>query len=496
MPHVLAAEPATRPTTSFGAGRRGGVAAAGPRRGARRAATGREPVRQWKARFGPDEYHTLSAAMGLATTLEGARAVRAGLRAQRGQPAALAHRVRRGPSGHPTGGQQPRGRPAPAGAQPGRIRPRPGHADPPPRAARRGAPGHAVLGQRARGRPAPARAQPRGVRARSDTIGRRRALYGDDHADTLWSANGLAEDLRRLGRYSDAYAIDRDALARRRALLGEDHPDTHWSANASRPTCVGSAGTRRRTNWPRTRSSGGGPRSATTIPTPAGWPGQWPKTCGGSSARSSSVRSLKRGPVRRVCDLVGWPADPRLRPVPAPPSPRSEGPPWTFPPPRPSRHCDRPRRCAGLTSPGRPASGRPRRGDAGGHDRPTQPAARMVRVGGEHTEIPVRGGRQQVVHGGVVGVQAGSHIGRQVQWVGSSTGIDLRAGPTGPSQHRRRRATRRPGGRACRRDGRRRRRPGSDTQRRRGRNGARRDRPRTRRRTSPRPAAGRPGRPG
>jgi hypothetical protein len=50
-------------------------------------------------------------------------------------------------------------------------------------------------------------------------LGRRRRVLGEDHPDTLWSANNLAADLRGLGEYHAARALDEDVLARRRRVL-------------------------------------------------------------------------------------------------------------------------------------------------------------------------------------------------------------------------------------------------------------------------------------
>ena len=41
----------------------------------------------------------------------------------------------------------------------------------------------------------------------------------------------LATDLRELGEYQQARALDQDTLARRRRVLGEDHPDTLTSGD-------------------------------------------------------------------------------------------------------------------------------------------------------------------------------------------------------------------------------------------------------------------------
>jgi len=62
-------------------------------------------------------------------------------------------------------------------------------------------------------------------------LARSRRLLGEDHLDTLSSANSLACDLRELGRVGEALALDQDTLARKRRVLGEDHPDTLTSAS-------------------------------------------------------------------------------------------------------------------------------------------------------------------------------------------------------------------------------------------------------------------------
>jgi tetratricopeptide (TPR) repeat protein len=60
---------------------------------------------------------------------------------------------------------------------------------------------------------------------------RRRARLGPDHRDTLAAANNLAMNLRALGDYAQARALDQETLHRRRDLLGEDDADTLASAN-------------------------------------------------------------------------------------------------------------------------------------------------------------------------------------------------------------------------------------------------------------------------
>jgi hypothetical protein len=84
-----------------------------------------------------------------------------------------------------------------------------------------------------------------------DTLARRRRVLGEDHPDTLASADGLAISLRGVGGYPGALAaasnlativrhrgeyqaareLGEDTLARRRRVLGEDHPDTLTSAD-------------------------------------------------------------------------------------------------------------------------------------------------------------------------------------------------------------------------------------------------------------------------
>ncbi len=74
-----------------------------------------------------------------------------------------------------------------------------------------------------RGEPGPAR--PLFERALAD----RRRVLGEDHPDTLGSANNLALDLGALGEYEQARELDENTLTRRQ-VLGEDHPDTLRSA--------------------------------------------------------------------------------------------------------------------------------------------------------------------------------------------------------------------------------------------------------------------------
>jgi hypothetical protein len=58
-----------------------------------------------------------------------------------------------------------------------------------------------------------------------------RDRLGDDHPDTLTSANNLAAGLSILGEHQAARELDEDTLARRRRVLGDDHPRTLTSAS-------------------------------------------------------------------------------------------------------------------------------------------------------------------------------------------------------------------------------------------------------------------------
>jgi hypothetical protein len=67
-------------------------------------------------------------------------------------------------------------------------------------------------------------------RMNEDTLERRRRVLGDDHPDTLASANDLSTALGNMGEDARARRMDEDTLERRRRVLGEDHPDTLRSA--------------------------------------------------------------------------------------------------------------------------------------------------------------------------------------------------------------------------------------------------------------------------
>jgi len=64
-----------------------------------------------------------------------------------------------------------------------------------------------------------------------DTLTRRRRVLGEDYPDTLASADNLATDLGALGEYERARQLHEDTLSRYRRVLGEDHPDTLRSAS-------------------------------------------------------------------------------------------------------------------------------------------------------------------------------------------------------------------------------------------------------------------------
>jgi hypothetical protein len=63
-----------------------------------------------------------------------------------------------------------------------------------------------------------------------DTLARGRRVLGEDHPNTLTSANNLAVDLDELDEYEQARTLNEDTLARKRRVLGQDHPSTLISA--------------------------------------------------------------------------------------------------------------------------------------------------------------------------------------------------------------------------------------------------------------------------
>ncbi len=76
-----------------------------------------------------------------------------------------------------------------------------------------------------RGEPAPARS------LIERALNLRRLTLGDDHPDTLTSANSLTVDLHMLGQFERARQLNEDTLTRRRRVLGRDHRETLRSAN-------------------------------------------------------------------------------------------------------------------------------------------------------------------------------------------------------------------------------------------------------------------------
>jgi tetratricopeptide (TPR) repeat protein len=64
-----------------------------------------------------------------------------------------------------------------------------------------------------------------------DTLTRCRRVLGDDHRGTLASANSLALDLWALGYYERARELGEDTLTRCRRVLGDNHPGTLYSAS-------------------------------------------------------------------------------------------------------------------------------------------------------------------------------------------------------------------------------------------------------------------------
>jgi non-specific serine/threonine protein kinase/serine/threonine-protein kinase len=59
-----------------------------------------------------------------------------------------------------------------------------------------------------------------------ETLGTRRRVLGRDHPETLASLNNLAMFHAAQGRFADAEVLFRETVERRERVLGEDHPDT------------------------------------------------------------------------------------------------------------------------------------------------------------------------------------------------------------------------------------------------------------------------------
>ncbi len=162
-----------------------------------------------------------------------------------------------------------------------------------------------------------------------DTLARRRRDLGEDHPDTLASADGLAISLRAVGghpgtltsasrmassllhrgEHQAARELDEDTLARRRRVLGEDHPDTLASADNLALAC-GVRGQAARElgehpGPPPPRPGRGPPRHLTSADNLAcelseldstGRPGSWAKTPWPAAAASWARTTSTPGP--------------------------------------------------------------------------------------------------------------------------------------------------------------------------------------------------------
>jgi tetratricopeptide (TPR) repeat protein len=64
-----------------------------------------------------------------------------------------------------------------------------------------------------------------------DSLARRRRVLGEDHPDTLASANNLANAYQDAGRAAEAILLHQQTLAAFERVLGPDHPDTVASRN-------------------------------------------------------------------------------------------------------------------------------------------------------------------------------------------------------------------------------------------------------------------------
>ena len=80
-----------------------------------------------------------------------------------------------------------------------------------------------------------------------EVLGVVRRVLGEEHPDTLLTAGNLAWSLSDQGEHADAERIQREVLGARRRILGEEHPDTLMSSgNLARPS-------RTKPSWPRRR---------------------------------------------------------------------------------------------------------------------------------------------------------------------------------------------------------------------------------------------------
>ena len=141
-----------------------------------------------------------------------------------------------------------------------------------------------------------------------DTLARRRRVLGEDHPDTLTSANNLAIDLRNLGEYQAARELDEDTLARHRRVLGDDHPDTL------------TLGEQPRHRPERPRRVSGGPRAG------RGHPGPPPPRARRGPPRHPDLGEQPRHRPERPGRASGGPRAGRGHPGPPPPGAR-RGPP-------------------------------------------------------------------------------------------------------------------------------------------------------------------------
>jgi hypothetical protein len=69
-----------------------------------------------------------------------------------------------------------------------------------------------------------------------DTLARRRRVLGDDHPDTLTSANSLVIDLAALGEHEEARALHEDTLAQGRPGRGSYEVMTPGARGRGTPT--------------------------------------------------------------------------------------------------------------------------------------------------------------------------------------------------------------------------------------------------------------------
>ena len=93
-----------------------------------------------------------------------------------------------------------------------------------------------------------------------------RERLGDDH-EPPWRLRHLASALQDMGRYAEARDLDEDSWPAA-AGLGDDHPDTLRSANNLAADLRTSGSIRRPASWTRTSWPAAAACSARTTPTP------------------------------------------------------------------------------------------------------------------------------------------------------------------------------------------------------------------------------------